>query len=339
MGVRHHLVTLFGYDATIVAGLSPRHRRHLSWVSGTSVLPCLLVGGSAGYGIWMVEGSISLAIAVGLGFVLIVLNLLRAAVAGGGAAPHLRAEEAARWRPRATPVVLLGFLGLFFAQPAQLPLHAADLDPDIEAYRRTLVQGHARVVMAPLARRLAELSAQAEGIALRLTDPRGSDPESLRADLMAVERRRQQVQVAMKEAVATNLVVYARHTDETAFAARRIQLSWANPRDPAIFTGVFCFLVLLPLLLARGPRLAAVRAHEVERWRRTRAAVARWDQDTRDQVQVWLERWPTFRPSGPRFFDPPFNRERVPQVGQIERVEPVVGDGSDLFESLSRRSR
>jgi hypothetical protein len=71
-----------------------------------------------------------------------VLNLVRLASAGGGAATHLDEDAVRAYRPALGPSAVVGLLALLFAQPAQLPLWSAELAAPIAAERTRLAAQH-----------------------------------------------------------------------------------------------------------------------------------------------------------------------------------------------------
>jgi hypothetical protein len=136
------LASLLGYDPTRVAELPARQRRALAGVALSSVPGILMLTVSAGYGTWAASDSPPLAGAAGLGAGAYLLNLLRVAVAGGGVAPQQPLAKVTSWMPRTVPLVMLGLLGFFFAQPLMLALLAKEHESTVDALRQELASRH-----------------------------------------------------------------------------------------------------------------------------------------------------------------------------------------------------
>jgi hypothetical protein len=141
---RFLLLSAFGYDPALLAGLPEPDRQRLAAVASGWLLSLFLIAWPAGYTLWLVEHSLALAIGVGLATFLLVLNLLRVVTAGGGIQAGAPGSAVRHYRPGLAPATFLLLLGALFAQPAQLPLRASELDPAVNAYREQLVAAHGR---------------------------------------------------------------------------------------------------------------------------------------------------------------------------------------------------
>ena len=136
------LLTLFGYDDDLSSQLSLVERQRLGTVAAGWLLSLLLLAVPAGYALWLIERSLSLALVTGTGTFVLTLNLLRVATAGGGLQAGSSPEQLRDYRPGLAPAVFVALLGLIFAQPAQLPLNAGWLEPKIEQHRDQLAEQH-----------------------------------------------------------------------------------------------------------------------------------------------------------------------------------------------------
>jgi hypothetical protein len=146
MSARLRIPQLLGFDPELLQGLDAKYRRDLTYFCFLGFLPCGLIGGGAGYGLWLVERSVPIAVGGALAFALLLLNMLRVAIAGSGMTLSLPPRLAGRWKPRLTPVVMFALLGIIFAQPAQLILHEETLAPAIDRYRFAMMTAHEKVV-------------------------------------------------------------------------------------------------------------------------------------------------------------------------------------------------
>lgn len=143
MTVADRILGLAGFDAALTARLGQRRgaalaqsvRPRLIVLALLGLTSSVLIGLSAGYAGWLVFGGAPAGLAFGAAFGAGTLNLLRVATAGGGIAPHLDPAQASSWRPSWLPAVIMALLGLCFAQPALVALHAARLEPQVEHYR------------------------------------------------------------------------------------------------------------------------------------------------------------------------------------------------------------
>jgi hypothetical protein len=136
------LLNLFGYDEDLSSQLSLVDRQRLGTVAAGWLLSLLLLALPAGYALWLIERSLPLALVTGAGTFVLTLNLLRVATAGGGLQAGSTAEQLRDYRPGLAPAVFVALLGLIFAQPAQLPLNAGWLEPQIEQHREQLAEQH-----------------------------------------------------------------------------------------------------------------------------------------------------------------------------------------------------
>jgi len=265
MNLRLRIPQWLGFDPELLRGLDEKYRRDLTYFGFLGLLPCALIGGGAGYGLWLVERSVVIAAVGALAFALLLLNMLRVSIAGSGMTLSLPPRLAGRWKPRLTPLLIFGLLAVIFAQPTQLVLHEASLEPVIQRYRVAMMAAHEKAV--------------------RTSDP--GHAAALVAD-------------------------YNTRIAASSFAVRKIQLLWLTPEKPAIFTFLFTILVLLPLLLVRGPSLAAVVAYEGRKYARCRARVMWEEQLTRETVDRLLRSYESY-PGAPiaTHADAPFHNEPV----------------------------
>jgi hypothetical protein len=144
------LLSLFGYDRKLVAELSHAECQRLGTIAAGWLLSLSMIAVPMGYSLWLVEHSRLLSAVTALATFMLTLNLLRVATAGGGLQAGSTSSQVSHYRPGLAPAVFVGLLGLIFAQPAQLPLNAARLDPLIAEHREQLVAEHrARVEATP----------------------------------------------------------------------------------------------------------------------------------------------------------------------------------------------
>lgn len=136
------LFSLVGYDPSLIARLNPGHQRKLERLCRWILVPSICMGLSASLFIWLVERTPLVSLGLGLFVALVVHNMLRLLIAGGGAAPQLSETQVKAWAPTLPPLLILGGLAACFAQPLQLALYAKALDPGVEEYRQELVQRH-----------------------------------------------------------------------------------------------------------------------------------------------------------------------------------------------------
>ncbi len=139
------LPSLIGFDAEIIERMEQKQARRLRNLLRWYFAPCVCMGASGGLFLWLVEGSVVGALLLAGAIGLMVLNLLRLLVAGGGAAPHWSEARAARWTPTLPPLLILGGLAACFAQPVQLAAFSSLVDQDVEQYRAQLLSEHADV--------------------------------------------------------------------------------------------------------------------------------------------------------------------------------------------------
>lgn len=260
MRVSHRLLWLAGFDVAVVRALGPSSARRLVLIALANALPCGLMGAGAGYAAQLVQGFWPLSLAVGGAFALFVLNLLRVAVAGGGIAPHQPERKAERFRPALPPVLVIALLAGLLAQPAILPLFAAELEPAVAAHRAALLRQH-RAVPDPV-----------------LADAR-SEAGRLRRE--HAER-------------------YARNIALASFAARRITLVWREPAYASALTLAFVLLCISPLLLARLPLVSALRHYELTRRQRLQVLLHAFETATAREVHAALSRFASYEPPAPR---------------------------------------
>lgn len=145
--IQHHtLAALVGYDVGVLTELPAPAQRHLERVAEAWMLSCALLASPLAYATWLIEHSLWLSLAVGLGSFFVVLNMLRLAAAGGGAAAHFPEQRIRRYRPALGTSLVLGMLALLCAQPAQLPLWSTELEAPVRAQRALLIEQHERAL-------------------------------------------------------------------------------------------------------------------------------------------------------------------------------------------------
>ena len=142
---RESILSMLGYDPTLLDGLSAAHRSRLRGLAIGWLLVCLALGLATAYAGWLVSPVIWMPICGGVGMTLLTINLLRVIIAGGGVEQQddlRRVEEACRrYRPGMTLALVMGVLAAIFAQPAQLPLWS-DIEVEVEAHRQALISQH-----------------------------------------------------------------------------------------------------------------------------------------------------------------------------------------------------
>lgn len=257
MGLADRILWLAGFDAQLARRVG-RARRALLLLGLCSATASVAIGASAGYAGWSIGGPVvasALAVTLGLG----TLNLLRAAAAGGGIAPHLSSAQARLWRPSWLPAVIMTLLAVCLAQPVLVALHGRRLDPQIAHYRAEQMRAHARLE--------------------RLDDAAVAASEAA-ASATSVAR-----QAAYAAALATE-----------RFLVQRTLLVWRDAPGACRDSALFVLLCLSPLLAARWPFGRALRAYELERYRRTRRFVAAHAAHTERTLGALLSCWPG-RPS------------------------------------------
>lgn len=250
----HRLLALAGYDPEVARALGPSSVRRLTWIALAHLLPCGLMGWAGGYAAHLTQGSAWLSIAAGVAFAAFVLNLLRVSVAGGGMAPHKTELQTERFRPAMPPVIVVAVLAGLLAQPAILPLFAAELEPDVAAHRAELLRRH------------------------RAAPP----PERVTASSEAGQLRAQRAER------------YAHNVAAASFAARRVTMVWRQPARPAALTLAFVLACALPLLLARVPLVSAVRHYERARRERLQVLLYALEATTAREVHASLARFASY---------------------------------------------
>lgn len=130
--MKHALVSLTGYDPSLVVRLVSTEQRFFVGVGILCVVASALVGAGAGYG-GMYSFSAPVGVGIGVVFAALVLNLFRLLHAGTGYPVHLPIEGIDGWRPGKAPALVLWFLGALIAQPIVILLLKPWLDPLIAA--------------------------------------------------------------------------------------------------------------------------------------------------------------------------------------------------------------
>ncbi len=139
---QRRLPSLVGFDDAIVRSLDDQNQRRLRRLLRWYPLPCAAMGLSGGLFVWLVEHSLIASTVLAVAIALMVLNLLRLIVAGGGAAPHWSEGRVSRWAPTLPPLLILGGLAACFAQPIQLAVFAPLVDRAVQEHRAELVSRH-----------------------------------------------------------------------------------------------------------------------------------------------------------------------------------------------------
>jgi hypothetical protein len=295
-----------------VADLRPELQRALALTALAAFPGIALLAGSAAYGAFLASDVVALSVAVGIGAGLYLLNLLRVAVAGGGVGPQQPLAEVTHWMPRTVPLVMLAFLGLFFAQPLVLGLLASEHDPKIEVLRRTLALMHTTAVLRSVGeektRATAALAAATARLALREKTLQARQREvgklGLNEARLAVEAQRAEVARATAAlAHVHDLEVrvqredvepYQRHLKTSHFLLRRVQLTWARPVLPAFLSALMVLLMVLPWFASATLARTASRAYEARRWKMNRAIIDAAYADARRLEAEALAQWPAF---------------------------------------------
>ena len=316
------LASGLGYDPHRVAELPPAQRRALAAVALASVPGVALLAVSAGYGAWLASDVIGLSVAVGLGAGFYLLNLLRVAVAGGGVGPQQPLAIVTTWMPRTVPLLMLGLLGAFFAQPVILGLLTGEQDQRVDELRRALGAMHTAAVLHPVieertAAQTALTSGRAKLDARRLTlDARlrelaavkemgretvekavAEDRLALDAQLAEVagaETALKQVVTRQEQLEAREVNPYLRALASSHFLLRRVQLTWERPVRASLFSIAMMALMVLPWLASATLARGASRAYEARRWRMNRAIIDVAYAEARHLEAAELVRWPTF---------------------------------------------
>lgn len=136
---RDWLLPLLGYDVELASELSFEARGQLRSVCLGWLAVLVLLAWPLGYVFWLTEHSVWLATIAAVGVYALCLNLLRVAVAGGGAGLTFEPERVKQWTPGLVPPVFLLVMGCLMAQPAQLLLTHHDHRVAVEAKRTELL--------------------------------------------------------------------------------------------------------------------------------------------------------------------------------------------------------
>ena len=274
---------------------------------------------------------------MGIGAGLYLLNLLRVAVAGGGVGPQQPLAEVTHWMPRTVPLVMLAFLGLFFAQPLILGLLSAEQDPQVEVLRRALATLHTTAVLRSVAeertRATATLAAATARLALRqkTLEARERDAVKLGLDEAKSELEAQRVEVERATAALAHVhelearvqgedvEPYLRHLKTSHFLLKRVQLTWDQPVRPALLSLVMVLLMVLPWLTSATLARTASRAYEARRWKMNRAIIDdAYGQARRLEAEA-LTRWPAFVGLREELYeDAPYNTRPRAGAGAFE---------------------
>ncbi|MFT3837471.1 MAG: DUF4407 domain-containing protein [Myxococcaceae bacterium] len=340
------LASRLGYDPDRVRELPPRFKWALAAVSLASAPAVVLLAGSAAYGTWLASDVPWLSVAVGVGAGLYLWNLLRVAVAGGGVGPHQPFGNVTTFFPRTVPLVMLSFLGAFFAQPLMLGLFAREQDPQIDELRLKLIGMHAVAMTRPFVeereRAQAALDETSDRLATRqkLLDGRVADFAASREGRTTLEKAiaedRQALEALKAEAArsreaiaradegeaqvrAHEVAPYARHLQQSHFLLRRIQLTWERPARPAGLTVAMVLLMVLPWLASATFGRRAARAYEAGRWEANRALIEQAYKEAKRLELQALAQWASY--DGPRvelFEDAPYNTRPRQGAGLYE---------------------
>ncbi|MDP3501546.1 MAG: hypothetical protein Q8S33_14470 [Myxococcales bacterium] len=343
------LASRLGYDPARVAELPAHMQRALALVALASAPAVVVLTLSAAWGAYLTSGSVPMAIGVGAFAAFYLLNLLRVAVAGGGVGPQQPYAQVTTWMPRTVPLVMLGFLGLFFAQPVTLAVLKQEHDPRIEALRRSLETLHAEATLQPLRAQRSEAEAALAATQKRLdaalellgarqrelstlapaTPGRGTVERALADDRRSVTRQTEDVarlttlaaRARDLEALAESHDVepYRRHLAQSHFLLRRVQLTWERPLRPGLMTALMMLLMVLPWLASATLARTASRAYEANRWKSNRALIDAAHAEARRAVAQALSQWPTY--AGPRLElheDAPYDTKPRAGAGRYE---------------------
>lgn len=176
--------SLLGYDPGLLRRLAPSDRSAIDWLAAGWLLSSALLACPLAYAAWLITYSAAIAAAVGCGCLGLLIAVLRLTLVSGGSSPHQthRAHE-----PSAGPALLIGVLGLLFAQPAQLPLLRGELEAPLAVHRRALLERHeasARQAGLPAGDAYARELARCEFVALRLQHAWRSPARAVRYTLL-----------------------------------------------------------------------------------------------------------------------------------------------------------
>jgi hypothetical protein len=142
------LPALLGYDRSLLAQLADGEQRQIERLAEAWLLSSLLLACPPAYAAFLIEHSLVLALVLGAGMLFVVTNMLRLSVAGGGVSAAAEERALRAYTPALGATVVIGMLALLFAQPAQLPLWKAELDPVVGEYRQALIADHDRLLAA-----------------------------------------------------------------------------------------------------------------------------------------------------------------------------------------------
>ena len=333
------LAALLGYDPHRVADLRPELQRALALVALSAFPGLLLVAGSAAYGAFLASDVVGLCVAVGIGAGLYLLNLLRVAVAGGGVGPQQPLAEVTQWMPRTVPLVMLAFLGVFFAQPLILGILSAEQDAQVEVLRRELSLMHSTAVSrsvadertratAALAAAKARLGLTKKTLEARLRDsssrPAVLDEARLAVNVQRVEVERAAAALGHVHELEVRLQredvePYLRHLKTSHFLLRRVQLTWATPLLPAFLSLVMVGLMVLPWFASATLARTASRAYEARRWKMNRAIIDEAYARARRLEAEVLAQWPAFAGLRQELYeDAPYNTRPRAGAGAFE---------------------
>lgn len=342
------LASRLGYDPDRVAELPARHRRALALVALASMPAVGILGLGAGYGAFLASDVVGLSVAVGVGAGLYLLNLLRISVAGGGVGPQQPLAVVTTWMPRTVPLVMLGFLGGFFAQPLILAVLAAEQDPQVEQLRGALSAMHAEAVTRTIAEERTRAEVALKGVqtrfearqrtleartrelaALRQPGGRQTLERAIADDRLELAAQRSEVeragaalqQLREREGLVQvrDVEPYRRHLARSHFLLRRIELTWQRPLRPAVLSLVMVLLMVLPWIASATLARRASRAYEAGRWKANRALITAAHLEARRLEAQALIEWPTFE--GPRLElheDAPYNTRPRAGAGAFE---------------------
>jgi len=138
------LPVLLGYDRSLLERLADGEQRQIERVAEVWLLSSVLLACPVGYAAFLIEHSLALSLTLGAGALFVVLNMLRLSIAGGGVSAPAERAEVLDYRPALGATFVIGALALLFAQPAQLPLWKAELDPVVDQHRQELIVNHER---------------------------------------------------------------------------------------------------------------------------------------------------------------------------------------------------
>lgn len=254
---RDPLLPLLGYDARLASELSPVAQGQLRSVVVGWLAVLVLLAWPLGYVFWLTEHSIVLAIIGAVSVYGLCLNLLRVAVAGGGAGVSFSPERVRGWRPGLVPPAFLLVMACLMAQPAHLLFSHDDHSAAVAARRVELLAKHVASVM-------------------NVDHPSSPAPNDT------------------THAAPNSAGSFTASLSECEFVVYRVQLLWRNPSSAVRFTALYALLVLIPVFWVRFVALEALRAYEWRRYREVLTHVLAGRTGTSGAVREVLSNWASY---------------------------------------------